>query len=619
MSVKHSPKRILSPVPSAGSTPGRDDSSNDLFIASGSMHDESMSLSGSPFNRMENTIINSRNIVGGTSLVGPPTFLNHEFLLDLERLHPEQFRLCEEFFAGRRSTRPAFPVARRIFEGIDPSGSFAGSPFSPTQSGKRAHDSQSEEHEALVHSPPTDKQPEHDNKKARTASASRNLGLGLDDIDILGSQLASRASSTDSARLSQGSITAESQIIQIQSAPAVQTGSQSKTQSQNEGRPNSEGLQNTHRIPPIILRDKNAWSSVESFFLKNNYVATKAQNTSEGIRIFPASVTDFRKMTSLLHERQLPYHTFELPEEKVLRVVIRGIPCEVSCDRVLEGLVAQGYHPISATRMQFTRHRQPKKPMPLVLVKLPRNESSIYNLSRLVSLVVQVEPLKSKGPVGQCHRCQRFGHAQSRCTAPRKCVKCGSEHEKGSCKLREEDDPICANCGGPHPASYRGCPRAPHIRTPSRPTRNRALTPNNHSVSGQIPSKPSAAPAGPRLGNNRSAGSLNDSKTVSWSDVVRAGPAPPSPGPRGGPTSSSTRSSQKRTPQRSPSVFRSGGYGRAQKSPRPGISRPENIRTEQALELQALTTQLAQTLTETIMKALGPFMRSVMQISNRNE
>lgn len=37
-----------------------------------------------------------------------------------------------------------------------------------------------------------------------------------------------------------------------------------------------------------------------------------------------------------------------------------------------------------------------------------------------------VEEQKMSAKINQSHRCQRFGHAQSRCIAPPKCVKCAS-------------------------------------------------------------------------------------------------------------------------------------------------------------------------------------------------
>ncbi|KAK9694252.1 hypothetical protein QE152_g33641 [Popillia japonica] len=51
-----------------------------------------------------------------------------------------------------------------------------------------------------------------------------------------------------------------------------------------------------------------------------------------------------------------------------------------------------------------------KTVMPLILVKLSRDQAHIYNIKELVGLDVSVEALKSRPGVGQCFRCQRFGH-----------------------------------------------------------------------------------------------------------------------------------------------------------------------------------------------------------------
>ncbi|GBM19885.1 hypothetical protein AVEN_186155-1 [Araneus ventricosus] len=47
-----------------------------------------------------------------------------------------------------------------------------------------------------------------------------------------------------------------------------------------------------------------------------------------------------------------------------------------------------------------------------------------------------------------------------------KCVLCAEEHDSRTCpnKRNPEFTPKCANCGGPHTASYRGCPNFPKIK-----------------------------------------------------------------------------------------------------------------------------------------------------------
>jgi hypothetical protein len=40
-------------------------------------------------------------------------------------------------------------------------------------------------------------------------------------------------------------------------------------------------------------------------------------------------------------------------------------------------------------------------------------------------------------------------------------VKCGESHESQACQKTRDAAAKCANCGGPHTASYRVCPRFP--------------------------------------------------------------------------------------------------------------------------------------------------------------
>ncbi|CAH1993804.1 unnamed protein product [Acanthoscelides obtectus] len=69
-------------------------------------------------------------------------------------------------------------------------------------------------------------------------------------------------------------------------------------------------------------------------------------------------------------------------------------------------------------------------PMPLVVVILPKIEKSqqVFNKHELLGSAIRVEVRKNSRLIGQCHRCQRYGHAQSYCTAPPKCLKCASDH-----------------------------------------------------------------------------------------------------------------------------------------------------------------------------------------------
>ncbi|KAK9686401.1 zinc finger associated protein [Popillia japonica] len=137
---------------------------------------------------------------------------------------------------------------------------------------------------------------------------------------------------------------------------------------------------------------------------------------------------------------------------------------EITEEEVFNDWRNYGFTPEVVVRMRRPRDRAPK---PLVLVKVPREQKNIYHLREVLSLEITVEALKPNHSIGQCYRCQRFGHAQSRCTAPRKCVTCAGDHEPGTCTRPKQIPATCANCGEDHPANYRGCARFP--KTNPRP------------------------------------------------------------------------------------------------------------------------------------------------------
>ncbi|KAK9720011.1 zinc finger associated protein [Popillia japonica] len=230
------------------------------------------------------------------------------------------------------------------------------------------------------------------------------------------------------------------------------------------------------KIPPIVLRDKTKWAGASSEMKRKGLKFLKAQNIADGIRIFPATETDYRSITKFFDNETIPYHTYQhqVPSEKLLNVVFRGVPVEISEEELFNDLRERGFSPECVVRMRSSRN---KAPMPLVLVKIGKEFKHIYHLKDILSLDITVETLNSRPTVGQCFRCQRFGHAQSRCTAPKKCVACAWDHDSYACPRPKQDPATCANCGEQHPANYRGCARFPKIRS---------LTPKNSATAGSL-------------------------------------------------------------------------------------------------------------------------------------
>lgn len=217
------------------------------------------------------------------------------------------------------------------------------------------------------------------------------------------------------------------------------------------------------KIPPIVLRDKTKWTLFQNRLRRDKIDYTRAVNTAEGIRTYPTTENDYRRALRAIEEMQLPWHSHKLPDEQNLKVVLRGIPHEIETEEIEAELSTFGFIPQKVIRMTKKRDNR-QIPMPLVLVVLEKRYRKIYDLTGVMGLKITVEPLRNTKGTGQCHRCQLFGHAQTMCRAPYKCVRCGGQHMAHDCPKAAQEPPQCANCKGQHPANYGGCPNNPKNR-----------------------------------------------------------------------------------------------------------------------------------------------------------
>ncbi|GFY19473.1 nucleic-acid-binding protein from transposon X-element [Trichonephila clavipes] len=77
------------------------------------------------------------------------------------------------------------------------------------------------------------------------------------------------------------------------------------------------------------------------------------------------------------------------------------------------------------------------------------------------SVKVSVEPLNKSTFLPQYYRCQEFFHHSRFCTRAPKCLKCSGGHLTSECTKSAKAPAKCANCSGPHPANFSGCPKNP--------------------------------------------------------------------------------------------------------------------------------------------------------------
>ena len=76
----------------------------------------------------------------------------------------------------------------------------------------------------------------------------------------------------------------------------------------------------------------------------------------------------------------------------------------------------------------------------------------------VTGIIYRVEEFRTPISVQQCYNCQCFGHMAKNCRSKTKCLICGEAHHHEGCPNKETKQAKCANCKGPHAASYKGCP-----------------------------------------------------------------------------------------------------------------------------------------------------------------
>nr|CAH7754304.1 unnamed protein product [Callosobruchus chinensis] len=122
---------------------------------------------------------------------------------------------------------------------------------------------------------------------------------------------------------------------------------------------------------------------------------------------------DYRKIVRLFKEENIPHHTFPCPLRET-STLLSEIPVSTTEQEIKEELEQKGY--VVTT---YSPKAQRWHAMPLVVVILPKTEKfqQVFNEHELLGLSIRVEAQKNSRLIGQCHRCQKYGHAQSYCTA----------------------------------------------------------------------------------------------------------------------------------------------------------------------------------------------------------
>ncbi|CAH0562994.1 unnamed protein product [Brassicogethes aeneus] len=103
----------------------------------------------------------------------------------------------------------------------------------------------------------------------------------------------------------------------------TQTTSQENIPTASTTIPNNTAESISPKIPPIVLRVKKRWSMISKEITLRGWHFHKATNTSDGIKLYPTSIESYRGIIAFLESNKEEFHSYQLPEERLLQVVIR--------------------------------------------------------------------------------------------------------------------------------------------------------------------------------------------------------------------------------------------------------------------------------------------------------
>lgn len=249
---------------------------------------------------------------------------------------------------------------------------------------------------------------------------------------------------------------------------------------------------NPTRVPPIIIQIQDKWThgTIKGMIEKidKNFHLQYRNNNRVAVQCYSAAT--HKLIIDGLRADNVQFHTFTRKDEKMTKVVIRGLPAYFEAT-LAEDLNELGFQGATVTKLGSPSHVSATCPSYLVQFPPGIDIVKFRQIKYIGNCAVEITRFKANKSAGtQCYRCQNFGHAARNCNLPPRCVKCTEPHETKECNKKDRSTPAhCCNCKEEHPANYPKCPqrlsyleRLKVIRTEARPAIQTRIAPNMRPV-----------------------------------------------------------------------------------------------------------------------------------------
>lgn len=198
---------------------------------------------------------------------------------------------------------------------------------------------------------------------------------------------------------------------------------------------------------PALCTDLIELIGVDNFICKSSTNSLKIQTTDPNA---------YRALVRYLKSEKAEYHTYQLKEDKPLRIIIRNLHPSTPLNLIKDELEVRLYEVRQVTNVL---HKVNKNPLPLFFVDLEPTPKSyeIFKMSSLLHCKIKIEEPHKPKTISQCFNCQQYGHTRTYCGYHPRCVRCGADHQSTACPNPRDAPPKCAHCSQNHPANYKGC------------------------------------------------------------------------------------------------------------------------------------------------------------------
>ena len=175
------------------------------------------------------------------------------------------------------------------------------------------------------------------------------------------------------------------------------------------------------------------------------------------VKILPSMSEKYLPIIEGLKKKKTEFYTYQRKQDKSYKAVLRNMHPSTDLED-LKAAIEEYEHKV--IRITNIRERTTQKSLPLFIIEIePKdNNKSIFNIDKLLNIIVSFEPLRKKREIPQRQKCQGYGHTKNYCFKSPVCVKCAMNHLTPDCPTKGKIKEVkCANCDGNHPASYKGC------------------------------------------------------------------------------------------------------------------------------------------------------------------